>query len=122
MSIPQYNFENRDAIAEALAQQIATDLSAAIEENGRASLAVSGGSTPKHLFNVLSNHTLDWSKVCITLVDERCVTIDNERSNAKLVKDHLLQNKAKAAQFIPLFSNADASANKMLILPPLRPM
>ncbi len=78
-------------------------LSAAIAARGAASIAVSGGSTPKAFFQALSNRDLDWSKVTVTLVDERFVPADNERSNHLLVASNLLQNKAKAARFVPLY-------------------
>lgn len=104
-------FESQATLAEALSTQIIADLSEAIKDNGKASIAVSGGSTPHALFKALSNRSLDWSKVAITLVDERCVTIENDRSNAKLVADILMQNNAINAHFVPLFSDHNKSAS-----------
>jgi 6-phosphogluconolactonase len=43
----------------------------------------------------------------VTLVDERGFQ-ENERST-RLVRQHLLQNKAAAAQFVPLFENVEAA-------------
>ena len=65
---------------------------------------MSGGSTPKHMFELLSHCRLDWSQVCITLVDERWVAPDSPASNERLVREHLLQNQAAAAHFIGLKS------------------
>lgn len=110
MSFTQHNFEDRASLAISLAQSISAELREALQSNGKASLAVSGGSTPHALFAALSQEELDWSKVTITLVDERCVTIDHDRSNAKLVMDLLIQNHASQAQFVPLFSDANHSA------------
>ena len=45
----------------------------------------------------------------MTLVDERQVPDDSPRSNAKLVKESLLQDKAAAARFVPLFQNLAAA-------------
>lgn len=70
---------------------------------GSASIAVSGGSTPKAFFEALSGKVIDWSKVTVTLVDERFVPADNARSNHLLVATHLLKDKASAASFIPLY-------------------
>lgn len=96
-------FETASALAEQLAQDVADKLSSAIKKNGSASLAVSGGSTPKLFFQALSKHELNWKLVNITLVDERFVPANNDRSNHKLVADNLLQNLAAQAHFIPLY-------------------
>lgn len=98
-----HRFETASALAEQLAQDVADKLSSAIKKNGSASLAVSGGSTPKLFFQALSKHELNWKLVNITLVDERFVPADNDRSNHKLVADNLLQNLAAQAHFIPLY-------------------
>ena len=101
-------FETREALAETLARDVADELARAIAAKGKAVLAVSGGSTPKLFFEKLSEIGLPWSRVSITLVDERQVPEESERSNARLVKAHLLRNKAAAANFIPLFANPAA--------------
>jgi len=85
-----------------LARHIAEKLADDIERTGAASLAVSGGSTPKGLFNRLSSYDIDWSRVTVTLVDERWVEPDSEDSNEKLVRENLLQNRASEATFIGL--------------------
>ena len=91
-----------DAMAEALAREIAARLTAAIDERGRASIAVSGGSTPKPLYQRLSKMDLDWSKVTAVLVDERWVEPGQPGSNEDFVRDSLLQNEAAGATFIGL--------------------
>jgi 6-phosphogluconolactonase len=96
-------FANGAALAEALAEKVARTLDEAIGARGSASLAVSGGSTPKAFFKALSTKPLDWSKVTVTLVDERFVPETNERSNHALVSNGLLQNEAAKARFIPLY-------------------
>jgi len=45
---------------------------------------------------------LDWTRVAITLADERRVADDSPRSNARLVREKLLRNRAEAASFTPL--------------------
>ena len=101
-------FEAREALAENLARDVADELARAIEAKGRATLAVSGGSTPKLFFEKLSAIDIPWSRVSVTLVDERQVPETSERSNARLVRQHLLQNRAAAASFIPLVDNPEA--------------
>lgn len=97
------SFENGAALAEGLADRVAAALASAVSSKGQATLAVSGGSTPKAFFEALSSRNLDWSKVKITLVDERFVPEDNPRSNHLLVKTHLLKNAAAGAVFAPLY-------------------
>jgi 6-phosphogluconolactonase len=98
-------FENGAALAQSLAHDVAAWLGAAIAQKGASILAVSGGSTPKPFFEALSQQQVDWAKVTITLVDERCVPEDNPRSNARLLRDHLWRNAAASAQFAPLYLN-----------------
>jgi 6-phosphogluconolactonase len=78
-------------------------------------IAVSGGSTPKAFFKALSTKALDWTKVTITLVDERFVPEASDRSNHKLVIENLLQNEAANARFLPLYhAVADAEDAAMV--------
>jgi 6-phosphogluconolactonase len=102
------NFENRDALATSLARKVGHILSKAVSIKGFAQLAVSGGTTPILFFEHLSRIPLSWEKVTVTLVDERQVPENSPRSNARLVRQHLLQNAAKAARFVPLFNNPEA--------------
>jgi 6-phosphogluconolactonase len=103
------NFENRHALAEALADRVARGLSRAISRQGIAVLAVSGGTTPALFLERLSQQDISWEKVTITLVDERQVDETSPRSNARLVKQGLMQNKASLARFVPLFQNQNAA-------------
>ncbi len=97
-------------------------LASSIDSSGQAALAVSGGSTPKLFFQTLARRDdVDWSKVTITLVDERWVEASSERSNAALVRDNLLQGPAAAARFLPLYTGGETpdrgrigAANKAL--------
>jgi len=90
------------ALAGHLGKRLQTD----IERHGHASLAVSGGSTPTGMFRKLSNCELDWSRVWLTLVDERRVATDSPASNERMLRENLLQNRAAAARFISLADNA----------------
>ncbi len=124
MSIERHDFSNSSDLAEALATAIAEKLDEAIQARGHSVLAVSGGTTPKRLFEVLSRKNIDWNLVTITLVDERFISPDHERSNEKLVRDHLLNNQAGVAKFIGLYNPAAtaetagiAAANRISALP-----
>ena len=109
------DFPSGTALADALADAVAARLDAAVAARGRASLALSGGRTPTRFFAALSKRPVAWDKVTVTLVDERCVPVASDRSNARLVTHHLLQNQAARARFVPLFdgsSSPDTAAVK----------
>ena len=69
------------------AAQLAASLNAAIAARGLASLVVSGGKSPIKLFELLRAESLDWSRVCVALADERWVDPSDPGSNEKLVRD-----------------------------------
>ncbi|CAM8645242.1 6-phosphogluconolactonase [Sphingobium sp.] len=85
-----------------IAARIATILSDAVAQRGVASIALSGGRSPRPVLEALSQVDLDWGKVVVTLVDERWVAPDNADSNEKLVRDTLLRGAAAQARFVPM--------------------
>ncbi|MFK8049884.1 MAG: 6-phosphogluconolactonase [Halioglobus sp.] len=88
------NYPDQDQLNRELAAHICDVLSADVEKTGSASLAVSGGNTPKGLFRCLSMSEISWEKVTIVLVDERWVDTQSPDSNERLVREHLAQNAA----------------------------
>ncbi len=99
-----HNFENCQILAKNLAEEIADKLQSAIKKHNRASIAFSGGSTPKNMLKQLSlAKNINWQKLDVTLVDERFVDESSDRSNAKMIKENLLIGDAKRAKFFPLF-------------------
>ncbi len=97
-----YSYETSDALIQNLSQRILHALSQGIAQRGYASMAVSGGSTPKKLFQALSVTAFPWEDVKLTLVDERWVDVKSEQSNEKLIRDFFIQDAAKRVQFYPL--------------------
>jgi 6-phosphogluconolactonase len=95
-------FANGEDLAVGLADWTAEHLRAAITARGVALLVVSGGKSPARFFDLLSDLDLEWPRVDITLADERRVADDSPRSNARLVRERLLRNRALAANFTPL--------------------
>lgn len=106
MSWTLTEFEHNADLVPVLAAKIAAALAAAVHARGRAALAVSGGSTPRTLFDALSVLDIPWSRVTITLVDERWVAETDPDSNALLVRRHLLQHLAARARFVGLKTDA----------------
>lgn len=110
LTVDFQSFPDRDILSSDLADTIASLLRNGISQNGRASLAVSGGSTPVQLFKKLSVIDIPWQKIDICLVDERWVAPTEDDSNENLVRTHLLQNRAAAAHFRGM-KNAAATAS-----------
>jgi 6-phosphogluconolactonase len=95
-----------------IAQVITQALSDTLAHNGHGRIAFPGGRSAVELMSELSHASIDWSLVCVTLVDERAVDESSDASNASLVKTTLCQNRAETATFEPLFvgDNAEQSA------------
>lgn len=105
MTIDRRSFADKSTLARELAEAIADRIRASIETRGSAAIAVSGGSTPGKFFQALGKtKDIDWEKVVVTLVDERWVDETNDRSNAMLVNEKMLQGPAAVARFFPLYS------------------
>ncbi len=115
MSRNVHAFSAQDDLIAALSQSIAQALEDAIEAKGKASLLVSGGSTPKPLFQKLSETSLDWEKVSIGLCDERWISSTHEESNENLVETHLLQAKASKATFISMYIEGTESQDAEIL-------
>lgn len=109
MALIETHFENVDALNSGFVEKIVALLKAGIEQNGRASLVVSGGRTPQAMFRALSQSDIDWASVDITLADERWVDQNDDASNEKMVRANLLINNAAKANFVGLKNDsADA--------------
>ena len=102
--MPDLLFERAEELNEAFAEEIVSHLKEAITERGKASLVVSGGSTPAPLFELLAQTEIDWATVTILLADERWVASDHPDSNEGLLQRTLLQGHASQARVISLIS------------------
>lgn len=77
------------------AEAVVRAMNAAIGANGRASIALSGGSTPRTLHRLLATQFLEqipWGKVHIFWGDERFVPYDDPRSNFRMARETLLDS------------------------------
>jgi 6-phosphogluconolactonase len=114
MPIEEYHFQSIETAADELAGNLASVLCEAISARGAALLAVSGGSTPKCVFERLRRYDVDWRRVQVTLTDERWVPADHPESNEKLVRSCLLLGPVAAATFISLFGGEKSSEKGQL--------
>lgn len=99
-----YSFPGVSELAPALRQYVIAQQNTGIERHGNFRVAVSGGSLPKTLAQALlkkgngsPEDTVNFSKWEIFFADERCVPLDHEDSNYKLLKDELLDKIDKEA-------------------------
>lgn len=92
-----------DSWAAAIAGRLEETLGAAVIDQGRAFFAGPGGSTPSPVYARMAKADIDWSKVAVTLVDERYVPETSPDSNTRLIRDVLLTGKAAAAAFVPMY-------------------
>ena len=82
-----HRFATLSDASEALAEAVAIRLRALLAEQGRASLAVPGGTTPARFLAALGEHDLAWEKVTLMPTDERFVAADDEASNERMIRE-----------------------------------
>jgi len=102
-----YHITEGDDLAGQAAQSIAEVLKQALAVRDTVSLMVSGGSSPKPLYRQLSETELDWSRVHISLVDERWVEPGEVGSNEDFIRENLIRDKAANARFFGLKTKGD---------------
>ncbi len=91
-------FANHDALADAAADVIGQALGA---PDARAFVAT-GGNSPGPTYDRLAKRDLGWSRITVTLSDDRWVDPTSPQSNEKLVRERLLVGAAAGAPFLPL--------------------
>lgn len=88
--------QDGEALALAAAEWIAGAIEKAIAARGIARIAISGGNTPKRTFEVLADTTqpfcgrIDWSRLMLFWVDERCVPPNDPDSNYRMTREAML--------------------------------
>lgn len=88
-----------DVVAEIAAAELVAHLRAVLLRRDRASLGLSGGTTPANLYRRLGGepNLLDWRRIDLFLVDERCVAPSDEASNYRLITETLIRGLGDAA-------------------------
>lgn len=107
MTMELREYPDREMLALSLADQIGSQLAQQLRSGDRASLCVPGGTSPALVFETLSGADIDWSRVTIFPGDERWVDGEHKRSNGRLLRRHLLRDRAAAANYIDLYTGAD---------------
>lgn len=87
---------NIDALSIQYADWLVAYIKETLQQQDRFTIALSGGSTPKKLHELLASPAykdkIDWSKLHIFWGDERFVPFEDERNNAKMAYDTLLNH------------------------------
>lgn len=83
-------FENLEALSRAAAARF-TELAGSLDRSKRIfSCALSGGSTPRRLYELLAEESVSWNHIHLFQVDERCVPPDDVESNYRMIREALL--------------------------------
>jgi 6-phosphogluconolactonase len=89
-------FEDTEALSEAAANEFLRLAREAVASRGRFTVALSGGSTPRRLYQLLAGPPwrsgVDWGRVIFFWGDERCVPPDHPDSNYRMAREALLDH------------------------------
>lgn len=87
-------FPTAEALYQGAAERWILAAREAIRQTGAFHVALSGGSTPKGLYQLLASDPyasrIDWSRVHVYFGDERCVPMDHPESNYRMAREALL--------------------------------
>ncbi|MCB9854533.1 MAG: 6-phosphogluconolactonase [Phycisphaerales bacterium] len=89
-------FPDSDALMHGAASMFVERARLAVQSQGRFSVALAGGSTPKAAYELLAREPycdqVEWDRVYVFWGDERCVPPDDARSNYRMTCDALLDH------------------------------
>jgi 6-phosphogluconolactonase len=89
-----HSFDSQDEINQAAVSRILESAERAIGEYGSFYIVLAGGSTPKAVYQLLSDQQVDWSKWHIFHNDDRCLPVDHIERNSKMARDVWLSKVA----------------------------
>ena len=93
-------YPDKAALVAAATDQVIELIRNAISTRGRCSIALSGGSTPKPIYQALAQTDLPWDQLYVYWGDERYVPATHPDSNAKMASDAWLDHVAIPADNI----------------------
>ena len=120
-SFDEYNlyiYKDKLELSSNVSNFIENQIIQSIKIKDRFQFCVSGGSTPKSVYQLLSKRDLEWEKVDIFLGDERCVDPKSELSNSLMLRNSLLTKYGSKAFFYEIFSDikVDDNISKKLLI------
>ncbi|WP_409433584.1 6-phosphogluconolactonase [Litorimonas sp. RW-G-Af-16] len=121
-NLPQEQyFTAGSALTSAAVIWLRTRIETAISKFGTANIFLSGGNSPKPIYEALSCIELPWKAVTISLVDDRWVDESSAGSNTAMIKTIMLQNAASDAQFLPVYDGSETAAQGVEAVEPTMP-
>ena len=97
-------YKDAEELSLFVAKWMADYIKSVLEKNDRFTIALSGGSTPQKLHKILAaapyRETIDWTKIHFFWGDERAVPFSDDRNNAKMAYDTLLNHLAIPAEHV----------------------
>lgn len=106
-------YPDREMMMIDLANALAGELNSFLMRHDTATFAVPGGTTPGPMFDALCGTKIDWSRVIVMPTDERWVPETHGRSNTRLIREHLLTDRAAAARCVPLYAEAERPEDRL---------
>ena len=115
-------FNNKHELSKKVSDYISERIKITLNAKDRFQFCVCGGSTPKNVYNFLSEKQLNWEKVDVFLGDERCVHPSSDESNTLMINNSLLNNFGSKADFYNIFSDEkiNEDISKQLLLEELK--
>jgi len=113
-----YIYKDKLELSSKVSKLIENQIFQTIKIKERFQFCVSGGSTPKSVYQLLSKRAIAWDKVDIFLGDERCVEPKSDLSNSLMLRNSLLTDYGSKAFFYEIFSEKkieDNLSKKLLI-------
>jgi 6-phosphogluconolactonase len=104
-----------DRLSQSAAELFVESARQAVAAQGRFCVALAGGSTPRHSYQRLAHspflEQVPWAKVHVFWGDERCVSTDDPRNNARMARETLLNRvPLPADQIHPMACSRDPEA------------
>ncbi|MBK7644714.1 MAG: 6-phosphogluconolactonase [Planctomycetes bacterium] len=105
-------FESLDALLTAARDEVVARAQKALRARRRFTLALSGGSTPKRLYESLVGAEIDWARTQVFFGDERCVPPDHADSNYRMAREALLSKVAIPEKNVHRVRSEDADPER----------
>jgi len=110
-------FENPEELILTLVRESTDQITRALDARGIALICLAGGTRYQKFYQQLTKQPLDWSRVVFFLGDERCVSLTDERSNFRMIKENLLDLLEAETTIEPMqVEDSDAVEHYTLIL------
>lgn len=111
MTIEIQKLSDMEELSRTVSERIILDVRKSLKTNVRASIMLSGGSTPRMTYEALGKSVFDWRKVNVGLVDDRWVDESSPGSNAAMIRECFVDRANFPPRLFPL-KNQDASLER----------